>query len=247
MKTNQNKHSEKANYGQDMPGIIIATSILAVVLFILALWQYHQYTISHNNQSLITSIILVLVAAFFLFIAFVGIWSSRLGKLKLRDKVLSKLNFKGSESILDIGCGRGLLLIEAAKKVPNGKATGVDLWLGNLEFKNTPQMVLENAKIEGVSNQVEIITADAQALPFNNNSFDMVMTSLMMHHVSDINKALNEMIRVLKPGGTIVIADVNSKRYAKMLKSLGLVGVEMHYATRLFLVPAYIVKGEKTK
>jgi SAM-dependent methyltransferase len=247
MNTIKNKQPRKVNYGQDMPGIIIATSILAIVLIVIAIWQYHQYALSFNNQNLIASIILFSIAVLFLFIDFVGIWSSRYGKLKLKDKVLSKLNFQGSESILDIGCGRGLLLVEAAKHIPKGKATGVDLWLGNLEFKNTPQMVLENAKIEGVSDRTEVLTADAQALPFNDNTFDVVMTSLMMHHISDINTALHEMVRVLKPGGTLVIADVNSIRYAKMLQSLGLVNVETHYATRLFLVPAYIVKGEKTK
>jgi arsenite methyltransferase len=246
MKTNQNKKSKKADYGQDMPGIILAVSILAVVLLALAFWQYHQYAFSHSNSTFTNSIILASIAVFFILIAFVGIWSSRSGKLLLRDKVISKLNFTGSESILDIGCGRGLLLLEVAKKIPNGKAIGADLWLGNIEYKNSPQMVLDNATIEGVSGRIEVVTADAQALPFNDKSFDIVMTSLMMHHISDIHKALNEMVRVLKPGGTLVIADVNSKRYAKMITALGLSQVEIHYATRLFLVPAYIVKGFKS-
>ena len=55
------------------------------------------------------------------------------------------------------------------------------------------------------------------------------------------------MIRVTKPGGTIVIADVNSKRFVPMLKSLGLSKVESYYATRLFFVPAYVVMGVKSK
>ena len=247
MKTNQNKQLKKADYGQDMPGIIVAVSILALVLLALAFWQYRQNAVNQSSQCSITSMILASIAVIFIFIAFIGIWSSRFGKLILRDKVLSKLAINGSESILDIGCGRGLLLIELAKKIPQGKATGVDLWLGNLEYKNSPQMVLDNASVEGVSNRIEVITADALALPFNNNSFDMVTTSLMMHHLTDIYKALNEMVRVLKPGGTLVIADVNSKRYVPILKSLGFMQIEIHYATRLFLVPAYIVICLKSK
>jgi len=247
MKTNQNKQSKKADYGQDMPGIIVASSILAFALLALAIWQYNRYNLNEVNPNPATAIILAFTASLFLFIAAVGIWTSRHGKLLLRDKVLSKLSFKGDETILDLGCGRGLLLIQAAKKIPDGKAVGADLWLGNLEYKNSPQMLLDNAKIEHVSDRVEIVTADAENLPFAENSFDMVMTSLMMHHVHDTNKALTEMFRVLKPGGSLIIADVNSKRFVPMFQSLGLTRIEIHYATRLLFIPAYIVTGQKSK
>jgi arsenite methyltransferase len=247
MKTNRNKQSMKADYGQDMPGIIITASILATILLTLAFWQYHQYIVSQSNQHLIITIVFALLGILLITMAISGIWSSRYGKLILRDKVLSKLNFKGNETVLDLGCGKGLLLIEAAKRIPKGKAIGADLWEKTLEYKYSPQMVLDNAKIEGVSDRIEVITANAQVLPFTDNSFDIVMTSLMMHHVPDINKALAEMVRVLKPGGTIVIADVNSKRYVPILKSLGLAQVDSHFATRLFLVPTYIIMGLKSE
>jgi len=247
MKTNKNNQSKKANYGQDMPGIIITALFLGILLAALAIWQYQNYITGHNNQTLVIVIVFASFGLLFFTMAIVGIWSSRYGKLILRDKVLSKLNFKGSEKILDLGCGKGLLIIEAAKKIQGGKAVGADLWDNTLEYSYTAQMVLNNAEIEGVSNRVEVVTADAQDMPFANNSFDIVMTSLMMHHVPDKNKALKEMIRVTKPGGTIVIADVNSKRFIPMLKSLGLFHVESHFATRLFLVPACIVMGIKSK
>lgn len=247
MKTNQNKQTKKADYGQDMPGIIVASSILTVALFALAFWQYNKFSTNQINLNLTVSIILASTSCLFLVIAVVGIWTSRCGKLLLRDKVLSKLSFKGTETILDLGCGRGLLLIEAAKRLPEGKAIGADLWLGNLEYKNSPQMVLDNAKIECVSDRVEVVTADAENMPFAENSFDMVMTSLMMHHVHDTNKALAEMFRVLKPGGTLVIADVNSKRFVPMFHSLGLNQVEIHYSTRLLFIPAYVIMAKKSK
>jgi arsenite methyltransferase len=243
MNKNNNK---KADYGQDMPVIIIAASILGIALLGLAFWQYQKFVVNMVQKNLTASITLFSTAIFFILVACVGIWSSRHGKILLRDKVLSILSFNGSEAILDIGCGRGLLLIETAKRIPNGKAIGADLWLGNIEYKNSPQMVLDNATIEGVSDRVEVITADALALPFDDRSFDLVMTSLMMHHITDINKALNEMVRVVKPGGMLIIADVNSKRFVPMLKSIGLSHVEVCYATRLFFIPAYIIKATKS-
>ena len=247
MKIYYSNQSKKADYGQDMPGIIITASIAGIVFTVLAIWQYQRYNTGENNQTLVMVIVLSSFAILLFTLAIVGMWSSRFGKLILRDKVLGKLNFKGSESTLDLGCGNGLLLIEAAKRTPDGKATGADLWDKTLEYSYTAQMALNNAKIEGVSERVEVVTADAQAMPFADNSFDIVMTSLMMHHVPDTNKALNEMIRVTKPGGTIVIADVNSKRFVPMLKSLGLSKVESYFATRLFFIPAYVVMGVKSK
>ncbi len=56
------------------------------------------------------------------------VWSSRVAKLKLRDRLLDSLALKGDEKILDVGCGRGLLLIGAAKRLKTGKATGIDVW-----------------------------------------------------------------------------------------------------------------------
>jgi SAM-dependent methyltransferase len=244
---NQNKQTKQADYGQDMPGIIIVSTILALFLLAIAGWQFYKYAGSQSNHNLIIAIALSSFGILLIILAITGIWSSRFGKLKLRDKVLEKLNFNGSESILDLGCGRGLLLVEAAKRIPKGKAIGADIWDQNLEYKNYPQMVLDNAEIEGVSNRIEVVTADAQSLPFSDSSFDIVMTSLMMHHVQDINKALQEMARVVKPGGTIVIADVNSKRFIPIFKKMGLLDIESHYATRLFLVPTYVIKGMKIK
>jgi arsenite methyltransferase len=247
MKTNNNYQSKKADYGQEIHGIIITAPILGILITALAIWQYQGYIIDQSIQKLAMVIVFTCFAILLFTTAIAGIWTSRFGKLILRDKVFSRLNFKGSEKTLDLGCGKGLLLIEAAKRTPDGRATGADLWDKTLEYSYTAQMALNNAKIEGVADRVEVVTADAQAMLFADNSFDVVMTSLMLHHVPDISKALNEMIRITKPGGTIVIADVNSKRFVAMLKSLGLSQIELHFATRLFFIPAHVVMGVKSK
>lgn len=211
MKTIQTK-IKTPDYGQDMPGIIIAAIILFVIFGALAIWQYTQFSLSNKNPALVMLIILALLSAMSLAMAVSGIWSSRYGKLILREKTLNLLYFKGDENILDLGCGKGLLLIEAAKRLPHGNATGADIWNHNFEYNSSSQIVMENARLECVADRVKVFTADAQNMPFNDNSFNILMTSLMMHHVKDTQKAINEMIRVTKPGGKIVIADVNSKK-----------------------------------
>src|SRR5262245_21792092 len=56
------------------------------------------------------------------------VWSSRCGKLRARDRLLDSLGLTGQETVLDVGCGRGLLLIGAAKRLPRGRAIGLDRW-----------------------------------------------------------------------------------------------------------------------
>jgi ubiquinone/menaquinone biosynthesis C-methylase UbiE len=237
---------QKSDYGQDMPGIIITSAVLSVVMLALSYWQLTTYAETDSTQPFIIGTALAVLGVFLLTTSLAGIWSSRKGKLILRDKVMSLLRFKGNETVLDLGCGKGLLLIEAAKRLPEGKAIGADLWDKTLEYSYTAQMAINNAAIEGVADRVEVVTADAQSMPFANETFDVVMTSLMMHHVPDTQKAISEMIRVLKPGGKLVIADVNSKRFIPLFKRAGLKKVENHYATRLFFVPAKIVTGVKS-
>jgi len=236
---------KKSDYGQDMPGIVITSAILSIVILALSYWQLKKYMEIDSTQNLFVGMALAVLGVFLLTTSLAGIWSSRRGKLILRNKVMSLLRFKGNETVLDLGCGKGLLLIEAAKRLPAGKAVGADLWDKTLEYSYTAQMALNNAVAEGVADRVEVVTADAQSMPFANESFDTVMTSLMMHHVPDTQKAVSEMVRVLKPGGRLLIADVNGKRFVTVLKEMGLNNVEMHRATRLFFVPAIIIKGEK--
>jgi len=67
------------------------------------------------------------VGVIFTIEALVMIWSSRYGKLRARDRLVSGLRLKGQETVLDIGSGRGLLLIGAARRLPAGRAVGLDL------------------------------------------------------------------------------------------------------------------------
>jgi arsenite methyltransferase len=105
------------------------------------------------------------------------------------------------EAILDIGCGAGVDSIIAAKMVgPEGKVTGIDL---------VPEMLAkarENARITGIGN-VTFLEASAEQLPFPDNSFDLVISNGVFNLVVDKVKALEEVYRILKPGGRFMLAD----------------------------------------
>ena len=83
------------------------------------------------------------------------VWSSRVAKLRLRDQLLDSLALRGDERVLDVGCGRGLLAIGAAKRLKNGKVIGIDVFNPFDLSGNSPEAAKANAKIEGVADKAK--------------------------------------------------------------------------------------------
>ncbi|MEU6233515.1 class I SAM-dependent methyltransferase [Kitasatospora sp. NPDC047058] len=132
------------------------------------------------------------------------------GKLSVWARELDAAGLKGDEELLDLGCGRGAVLIEAARRLPSGRAVGVDLWSGKDQSGNTPEATLANAAAAGVSDRVEVHTADMTALPFATGSFDVVTSALAIHNIPSPKaryRAVDEAMRVLRPGGHLLVAD----------------------------------------
>src|SRR5450755_3293249 len=153
---------------------------------------------------------LALVAVVCAAIAWLKIHSSREGKLALREQLLDQLALKGDEKVLDVGCGRGLLAIGAAKRLKTGKVTGIDVWNPQELSGNSAEAARENAKTEGVADRVRFDAGDARKLVYPEGFFDAVISSNALHTLEDDREreqALQEILRVLKPGGRLVIFD----------------------------------------
>ncbi|MEV6346329.1 class I SAM-dependent methyltransferase [Actinoplanes sp. NPDC051851] len=143
------------------------------------------------------------------------------GKFRVWDEILDGTGLRGDERLLDMGCGRGAVLIAAARRLPRGRAVGVDLWSFD-QSGNRPDATLANAAAAGVADRVEVQTGDMTALPFPDASFDVVTSAMAIHNIPSAEgrrHALDEAVRVLRPGGRLVIADPApfTRRYAAHL------------------------------
>jgi ubiquinone/menaquinone biosynthesis C-methylase UbiE len=154
------------------------------------------------------------------------------GKFVAWGDQLAGLHLRGDERILDLGCGRGAVLLLAAGHLTTGRAVGVDIWRKADQSGNSPAAAARNAAAEGVSDRVALVTADMRSLPFDEAGFDVVVSSLALHNIRDLDgrrQALAEAVRVLKAGGRLLIVDIwGTSRYPSELADLGMTGIGRH-------------------
>jgi arsenite methyltransferase len=152
------------------------------------------------------------------------IYATRSGKFHVWDGVLDDLRLRGDETLLDLGCGRGAVLLAAAKRLPQGRAIGVDLWQAD-QTDNSPQATLSNAELENVADRIELHTADMTVLPLSDESVDVVVSNLAIHNIptrAGRRLALDQAVRVLRPGGRLAIADLwETRQHEERLRELG--------------------------
>jgi arsenite methyltransferase len=135
---------------------------------------------------------------------------AEVGKFRHRDRMLAMIPWTGAENVLDVGTGRGLLAIGAAKRLTTGRVVGIDIWNAADLTGNTADNFLANAELEGVAERVEVRNADARRMPFPVGSFDVVLSNVCLHNIADAKgraEACREIGRVLRPGGVALVSD----------------------------------------
>jgi ubiquinone/menaquinone biosynthesis C-methylase UbiE len=213
----------RPDYGLDAPPVVFLQFLISGACFVLAAALY-AFGVPHPLGIPLCEIA-VLIGANCLLTASLMVWYSRSGKLRQRERLLDLVPWRGDETVLDVGCGRGLLLVGAARRLSTGKAVGVDVWRQEDLGDNRPEATLENARREGVAERVEVKDGDARHLPFADASFDVVLSGLVLHNISsaaDREQAVREIARVLKPGGYVALVDINYTRdYMRVLGNCG--------------------------
>ena len=240
---------KKPDYGLDAPGIVrgflFGGPVLIVAGWFLSAWARtvpFGVLIGLGNAMFCTGIVLFLES--FLMMA-----SSYYGKFRARDRLLDSLHLRGDEIVLDVGCGHGLLLIAAAKRLPRGRSIGIDLWSQVDQGNNSLEATLENARLEGVANRVEVRDGDMRKLPLPDASVDAVVANLAIHNISSREgrrEAINEIARVLKPGGQVGLMDFKHVRqYAEDLRKNGIADARTSGLTFWIFPPVRVARGRK--
>lgn len=219
-----NAAPQRADYGIDAPAVIRnlflagGAGLLTWATASVGLWSGKVYGVPLALMGLCAGLPTTATGLGML-------WYSKAGKLRMRERLLGLVPWRGDEAVLDVGCGRGLMLLGAAKRLTTGKATGIDIWQAEDLTGNHPEATLENARREGVEGRVEVRTADMRQMPFADASFDVVVSCAAVHNLytaTDRDQAVAEIARVLKPGGHAVIADIRHlNQYAAELTRRG--------------------------
>jgi ubiquinone/menaquinone biosynthesis C-methylase UbiE len=126
---------------------------------------------------------------------------------ELRQRTIALADLHHGETLLDVGCGTGTLAIEAQRRVGSaGRVVGTD--------PSLEQIARARAKAARRNLPIEFQIGVIEDLPFPDQTFDVVFSTLMMHHLPNSLKrqGLTEIVRVLKPGGRLVIADFTRKQ-----------------------------------
>ena len=114
--------------------------------------------------------------------------------VETQARLRSMLSLTGEERVLDVGTGAGAIAIALAPLVR--EVIGVDI---------VPELLAEGRRRAPAN--LELVEADATALPFEPGSFDLVCTARTLHHVARPELVIAEMSRVLRPGGTMLVVD----------------------------------------
>jgi SAM-dependent methyltransferase len=221
LRYNVNVRKRHGSYGFDAPWALAGLLFGAIILLALAAASFSADIQAAGIAFLFGGVYTLASAASY-------VYTTRRGKFAVWAEELERL--EGDERLLDLGCGRGAVLLLAARRLDEGRATGVDLWRSKDQSGNQEPVARANAEAEGVSERVELVTGDMRDLPFDDGVFDVVLSSLAIHNIPDVEgraQAVREAHRVLRPGGLMLVADFqHTPAYEATLRELGVIDVQ---------------------
>ena len=231
--------SSKPDYGIDAPYVIRNLFLGGIICLLLGFFlprHIHLGQIDFLPRPMFRVTGTLLLLEGLLFILYV-----KFGKFRHLDVMLSLHQWRGDEQVLDVGCGRGLLLAGAAKLLSaGGTATGIDIWSTHDMGGNSEASTRHNLELEGISGRCTLLGVPAQEMTFPDGTFDVVLSNLCLHNIYDRGlrrQALQQIVRVLKPGGVAILSDYKlTGSYADQLREAGL-AVERRWGNPLYTFP----------
>ncbi len=212
------------DYGIDAPGVVrnllVVGSLALLVSVVCFLVPRSEWTRALRRNGIALAVGCLGMGGYMFY-------GAKLGKISEREWLLNLKpgGWRGDETVLDVGCGLGVMLIGAARRLTTGTAVGIDIWQTQDLSGNRPEGTLENARREGVEGRVTVKTADMRQIPFSDGHFDVIVSNAAIHNLYKADErgaAVREIARVLKPGGVCILADVRHERqYTRVLRENG--------------------------
>jgi ubiquinone/menaquinone biosynthesis C-methylase UbiE len=213
----------RGNFGIDAPwvpwlwiGVAAASTAVAVAF---GLWDAGWWTVALAWYFAACTPVYLLGAGLY--------WYASLrGKFIIWDRLLRRVSLSSGDRVLDLGCGRGAVAIMVATRFPETSVSGIDLWRSGDQSGNSLAAAEANAALNGTDDRLTFDTGDMTRLPYPDATFALVTASLSLHNINTSEgrrAAIREIVRVLAPGGRILIVDIQRTReYAAELRQLGL-------------------------
>jgi len=244
------------HYGNWVSQKLLSKVILFLLIFACGGLLLFIFPKNPRSFVLILRVVSIFLSAFFLtFLIYLIIAKQKFsytgGKLqeKVIKELLSTINWNGNGKALDIGCGSGFLTISLAKKFVSAKIVGLDFWGNNWDYSKKQCDI--NAKSLGVSKNIDFIKGSASKLPFNDGTFDLVVSNMTFHKVYDSKEKTTpifEALRVLKKGSVFAFQDLfllksyfgTIDELMNKIKSAGVEKISFINTSQLEFVPKYL-------
>jgi SAM-dependent methyltransferase len=229
----------KPEYGIDAPGVIRNLLVIGAACLVIGSVCPNTVRLGTVNIDGLRSTFLW-PGAWLMGTGLLMLLYALVGKFKHRERMLGLYSWRGDERVLDVGTGRGLLLVGAARRLTTGHAVGLDIWNKEDLSGNDRELTESNLQIEGVSERCTLVSESADRMSFEDGAFDVVVSNLCLHNI--YNRAARyqaclEIVRVLRSGGTAIISDYKlTREYATIFRYAGL-QVTRHHANWLTTYP----------
>lgn len=206
---------QKPDYGNWVPAAMMKIlAALTVVLLIAEL--LFLFFLENVILSVIVGILLTATVLFSIYMWRCRvIFDFRRGGLmgEIHQYLVDHLDWDGTGTLLDIGCGAGALTIRCARRFPDAKITGMDYW--STEWSYAKEQCERNARLEHAADRLTFCKGDAAALEFPDESFDAAVSNFVFHEVRaqpDKRQVVRKALRVVKQGGSFAFQDLFSQK-----------------------------------
>ena len=172
---------------------------------------------------------------------------SFMGAARARDELVKQASIQPNQRVLDLGCGTGTLVVLLKRKYPTVQIVGLD--------PDPKALRRAKKKVRRAGVSVQLDEGFADELPYDDGTFDRVLSSFMLHHLEEPEreKTLREVLRVLKPGGLFHLLDFAGGedgaqgRWGRLLNSHARLGDNSHQRILQLMSRAGFMNAEKVK